>query len=78
MNFFDNLMAPLGKEHCLIYYYLGIFILLFSSVHLILGVIKLFDKKNRQMGILFIINSLYGFFSYYLYRIIYSICIKTL
>jgi hypothetical protein len=25
MNFFDDLMTPFGKEHCMFFYYLGYF-----------------------------------------------------
>mgnify|MGYP001354929224 CR=1 FL=1 len=78
MNFFDNLMAPLGIEHCMILYYLGIFTFIFALLYLLSGFIKVFDKKSRDMGIVLIFSSFFGFFSYYLYRIVYSMCVKSM
>ena len=78
MNFFDNLMAPLGKEHCMIYYYLGLITLFFAIFTVGNGIFHLFDKKTRMPGFILMLNSFTKFFMYYLYRIIYSICIKTL
>ena len=78
MNVFNNLMAPLGKEHCMILYYLGIFTFIFALIYIIVGVVKLFDKKSRDLGVMYIFSSFYGFFSYYLYRIVYSMCVKSM
>ena len=78
MNVFDSIMSPLGREHCMIFYYIGLVIFFFSVVGLLLGLIKLFNKKSFDMGVLLIINSFGGFFSYYLYRIIYSMCVKSM
>ncbi len=78
MNVFDSIMSPLGKEHCMIFYYIGLFIFFVSLVGLLLGFIKLFNKKTFDIGSLIIINSLGGFISYYLYRIAYSICVKSM
>ncbi len=78
MNVFDSIMSPLGREHCMIFYYIGLFIFFVSLVGLLLGFIKLFNKKTFDIGGLIIINSLGGFISYYLYRIIYSMCVKSM
>lgn len=78
MNFFENLMSPIGIEHCMILYYLGIFTFIFALIYIITGVVKLFDKKSRDIGIMYIFSSFYGFFSYYLYRITYSMCVKSM
>lgn len=78
MNVFDSIMSPLGREHCMIFYYIGLFLFFFSLVGLILGLVKLFNKKSFDMGVLVIINSLGGFISYYLYRIVYSMCVKSM
>jgi len=78
MNVFDSIMSPLGKEHCMIFYYIGLFIFFVSLVGLLLGFIKLFNKKTFDIGSLIIINSLGGFISYYLYRIAYSMCVKSM
>lgn len=78
MNVFDSIMSPLGREHCMIFYYIGLVIFFFALVGLIIGLIKLFNKKTVNVGGLAIINSLSGFFMYYLYRIAYSMCVKSL
>ena len=78
MNFFDSLMAPLSREHCMIIFYLGIINLFFAVLLLVSGVFNLFDKKSMNKGGVLLINAFVAFFMYYLYRIAYSICIKTL
>ena len=78
MSLFDGIMSPLGKEHCTIYYLLGVLMFFFAVISLVTGLLNLFDKKSRQQGYLFLVNSVTMFFTYYLYRIIHSICIKTL
>jgi uncharacterized membrane-anchored protein len=78
MNFFDNLMSPLGKEHCMIYYVFGLFSLFLALVALIRGVLQVFNKKTNEMGIMLILHAVSMFLFYYLYRILYSICVKSL
>ena len=78
MNFLDSLMAPLGREHCTVYYILGLVTLFFAVISLVNGLFNMFDTKNKKTCLLFIANSLTMFFMYYLYRIVYSICIKAL
>tara|TARA_B110000483_G_C17951322_1_gene448387 strand:- start:64 stop:300 length:237 start_codon:yes stop_codon:yes gene_type:complete len=78
MNTFDSIMSPLGREHCMIFYYIGLFVFFVSLIGLLLGLIKLFNKKTFDIGSLIILNSLGGFFSYYLYRIAYSMCVKSM
>lgn len=74
----DNIMAPLGKEHCMIYYILGLLTFIFAFIAVLNGLYQTINKKTRQTGLLLILNSLTMFFMYYLYRIVYSICIKSL
>tara|TARA_B100001093_G_scaffold391359_1_gene377774 strand:- start:2542 stop:2778 length:237 start_codon:yes stop_codon:yes gene_type:complete len=78
MNFFDSLMAPLSRDHCMIIFYLGIVNLFFAVALLVTSVFNLFDKKTMSRGGVLLINSFVAFFMYYLYRIAYSICIKAL
>ena len=78
LPFLDTLMAPLGKEHCLVYYIFGLGTLFLALITVINGIYQLLDKKSRTTGIFLILNSLTMFFMYYLYRIIYSICLKSL
>ena len=70
MNVFDSIMSPLGREHCMIFYFIGLFIFFGSLIGILIGIIYLFDKKSRQVGLFSIIQGILGLFSYYLYRII--------
>ena len=78
MNVFDSIMSPLGREHCMIFYYIGLFIFFGSLIGILIGIIYLFDKKSRQVGLFSIIQGILGLFSYYLYRISYSMCVKSM
>lgn len=78
MNFFNSLMAPLGKEHCMIYYVFGLFSLLIAVITLVRSLMYLTNKKTTDLGMILLVNSLGLFLSYYLYRILYSICSKSL
>jgi hypothetical protein len=78
MQLFDSLMAPLGKEHCMILYYLGVINIVFALIVLISGLVMLFNKKTRLLSFSYMINAFVLGFLYYLYRIQYSICIKAL
>ena len=78
MAFLDSLMSPLGKQHCTIYYVFGLATLFFAVLSVINGIYQLLDKKSRKSALFLFLNSLTLFFMYYLYRIVYSICIKTL
>lgn len=77
MDFLNTIMSPLGKEHCSIYFFLGIFSLIYAAILLIIGVTFIL-KKNINVGIMLIIKSSMLFIIYYLQRILYSICLKTL
>ena len=74
----DNLMAPLGKEHCTLYYVFGLFTLFVAVLTVVNGLFQCFNKKSRERGFFLILNSLGMFFMYYLYRIVYSMCFKSL
>ena len=78
MNIFDNIMSPLGKENCTIYYFFGIFVFVYAFITLLTGLVKVFNKNSRQMGLVLLLNSISMFITYYLTRIMYSICIKAL
>ena len=78
MNVFDSIMSPLGREHCMIFYFIGLFIFFGSLIGILIGIIYLFDKKSRQVGLFSIIQGILGLFSYYLYRIAYSMCVKSM
>jgi len=78
MNIFNGIMQPLGKEHCMILYYLGVVNFFFGLVILCLALYSLFDKKTTDRAGMLLLQSFVTFFMYYLYRIAYSICVKSL
>lgn len=68
----QDLFSPLGKDNCVFLYYVSVisfFLFLF-----VLGM-ALYHKDNRMKMLL---ASLSPLVSYYLYRILYSMCEKTL
>ena len=79
MNFFDNLMSPLGKNNCLLFYYLGIISLLFAVVAFINLVVNLFKSKKMDSGTSALVMAvLSNLVMYYFARIHYSICLAAL
>lgn len=83
---FDGVMGPLDKSYCVVIYAVGLFVFLsaffalFTGIYLIL--FKSGDKNARSvyfsLGISTIFQSLMLFVFYYLYRIVYNICLKVL
>lgn len=78
MKFFNSLMAPLGKEHCMVYYMFGLLSLFIAVITLVKSFMYLTDKKTKDLGMVLLINSFGLFLSYYIYRILYSICSRSL
>ena len=80
-NFFDAFFSPLGKGSCLYFHLVSIFfffILLFVLIFEIIYLVKNFKNLNlRQFtnGILLLFNC---FIAYFINRIFYSMCIKSL
>ena len=74
MNFFDGLMTPLGKEHCMLFYYLGYFSLALILVGVVVLIMSLF-KKNYKLTGLAIYYLLLAVLMYYGYRLHYSVCL---
>lgn len=78
MNFFDSLMAPLGKDYCILFYVFGLFALVlvvFSLSGLVLG---LFRKGSGYVMGTYLLALTYALIVYYLNRIHYSVCISAL
>ena len=92
MNIFDRLMSPLGKDHCMLFYVmglLGLFFALLNVVIIVRGVLNIFifrrnAAKNlnaKAIGLilgLFSISFLYCLILYFINRIGYSMCIASL
>ena len=74
MSFFDDLMSPLGKEHCMFFYYLGYYSL--AAVLLaVVGIIIALVTKNYKILAFAISYLLIFILMYYVYRLNYSVCL---
>ena len=49
MNVFDSIMSPLGREHCMIFYYIGLVTFFFAVGSFVLGLMFVFNKKTRSI-----------------------------
>ncbi len=80
MNFLDNLMAPLNRDHCLLFYYLGLISLLFAVIALVGLLANLFNRKSMSGGAVtsLVMSVLSNLVMYYFARIHYSICLAAL
>jgi ABC-type Fe3+-siderophore transport system permease subunit len=78
MNFFDSLMAPLNRDHCLLFYILGLFSLASAAIALIAFVIGLFRKNSTYAMVALFGSFISNMIVYYFARIYYSICIAAL
>lgn len=81
MGLFDSLMGPLGKEYCILFYGVGVFIFLLMLVSIFAGILSIFnskDKSTKFVGVATILNALTLLFMYLLYRMLYNICLKVL
>ena len=74
MNFFDDLMSPFGKEHCMYFYFLGYIALAGAIASIFIGVMSLYKKNYTTLG-LSISYFLTLVLAYYVYRLNYSVCI---
>lgn len=78
MGFFDSLMAPLGKDYCILFYVFGIFgalLVLLSFGGFMLG---LFRKNSGYVMGAYFMSFLYALIIYIKNRLDYSICIAAL
>jgi hypothetical protein len=74
MSFFDDLMTPFGKEHCMFFYYLGYFSLAAVLLAVIGIIIALYKKNYKILG--FATSYFLTFIlMYYVYRLNYSVCV---
>jgi len=78
MDVLKNLMAPLNRDHCMLFYYLG-FIYLAFALFAVLGFVMSLFKKNGQYSLMFSLSSFISSIAfYYLFRIAYSMCLGSL
>lgn len=80
----DDLMStffsPLGKEWCLYYFIILVFVFLFLVGSVITGIIALFNIKKLSFFTIYLITIpiITNLILYYQSRIIYSICVSSL
>lgn len=79
MDAINNLFTPLGKENCVIYYYFSLVGLVGFVIALISVLMLIVKGKMNTLSILNSVSLLVStFLSYYLNRLMYSICITSL
>jgi hypothetical protein len=76
MNFFDGLMTPLNKGHCMYFYVLGWAALALAFLAIIVGLIAIY-KKYYKMLVFAILYFFIFILGYYLYRLNYSVCLAA-
>jgi hypothetical protein len=76
MGFFEDLMSPLGKEHCMFFYYLGYISLALILVGVVVFIMSLYKKSFKLTG-LAIYYLLFAVMMYYVYRLNYSVCLSA-
>jgi hypothetical protein len=74
MSFFEDLMSPLGKEHCMYFYYLGYISIILIIVTLIIAIASVYRKNYRIFG-LTISYFITLVLMYYISRLNYSVCL---
>jgi hypothetical protein len=76
MNFFDGLMTPLNKGHCMYFYVLGYAALTLAFLALLIGLMGIYKQNYKILG--FAISYFFTFIlGYYLYRLNYSVCLAA-
>ena len=78
MSFLDSLMSPLSRDHCMLFYILGLISLLFAVSALIGFTVGLFRKNSQYAMGAYFISFLSNMILYYISRIHYSICVAAL
>jgi hypothetical protein len=78
MNFFDSLMSPLSRDHCMLFYIIGLVSLFFAILALVGFVVGLFRKNSQYAMGAYFMSFLSNMVLYYVSRIHYSICVSAL
>lgn len=76
---FFGLMGPLDKSWCDVFLFFGILSIIVVFVNVVMGLFDLVKEKDKVRAFTrFIIQVLYPFLFYIIYRMLYQLCIKTL
>jgi len=68
-----DLFGIVGQENCLIFYFLAVFSFALSIITLFIGI---FSSKQQWLAVL--LAAVTPFVAYYMYRILFSMCVKSL
>ena len=74
MSLTDTLFSPFGKEYCAWYYFWMVFMYI-VFVFVVISQIVLYTKGKVKLYTL-VSSSIIAFFSYFNFRLLYSICIQ--
>lgn len=79
-DFNDRFFSPLGKEWCMYYYVILVFVFIFFILSIISAVIGLFNIKKLGFNevYLLLVPVIMNLVLYLQSRIIYSICVSSL
>lgn len=80
MNFFDQLMQPVGRDHCMLFYYLGVISVVFALFAFVSLLVSLFKSKGKMDvgSVSLVFSILSNLVMYYFARVHYSICLAAL
>jgi len=68
----NDLFSPLGKENCLVFYLLSVLMFVIFVVAIVSALFMKNGRVNMMMA------SLSPLVAYYMYRLLYSMCEKSL
>ena len=78
-DFMNTLFGPLSGEYCLYFYYLSIISFFLLAIAIISGVVRgLQGSKGMYFYISVLGTSIAYFISYFVNRLMYSVCSKAL
>ena len=81
MYSFNDLFTPLDKKYCYYFYYLSIisyFIFIFLVLSLMLMVVFHYSKLNLYITLNLVSVIISTFLAYFVNRLMYSMCLKSL
>ena len=79
MNKLMGLMDPVNKEYCDYFYYLGVLGLILMVCSVFMFLINVFKEKEKAKQVsVFVYQLVVAFGMYFVNRILYSMCSKSL
>lgn len=77
MSVFDQIMAPLGKEYCYYFYFMGLLSFILASIMALNFVYHLvFTRKKGQVSINMLVIIAQVAISYLINRLFYNMCMQ--